>query len=240
MVNPLGESLTERDYHKLETESWIPKNIADAAGIFRVNSLQGAEIVGRKNNSDYSGIVFLYHWPGESQVREYRLRRDNPDLERQSDGTTKERAKYLSPPGRGSRLYFAPDASPEMLADTNLSIVICEGEKKCLALSRLSRYQSEQVQFLPVGISGVWNWRGTVGREADADGTRVTTKGPIADLDRIEWKSRKVYILLDHESNTETARKVRKACRELAKELEGRGATVFIPVPPAIEGYRKT
>lgn len=240
MVNPLGGPLTERDYHKLETESWIPKNIADEAGIFRVNSRQGADVVGRKDNSDYSGIVFPYHLPGESQIREYRLRRDNPDLERQSDGTTKEKAKYLSPPGRGSMLYFAPDASPEMLADINLPIIICEGAKKCLALSRLSRHQAEQAQFLPIGISGVWNWRGTLGREAGADGTRATIKGPIADLDRIEWKNRKVYILVDHESNTETARKVRKAWRELAKELEGRGATVFIPAPPAIEGYGKT
>jgi hypothetical protein len=234
-----GSELTESDYRKLSV-SWIPRELANAAGIIRVDSREGADLVGRNGNGDYAGLAFPYHWPGENQTREYRLRRDHPDLELQPDGSTKEKNKYLSPPGRASKLYFAPDATLGMLAGVNLPIVICEGEKKCLALSRLASYQSESPRFLPIGISGVWNWRGKRGRESGPDGNRVEIRGPIADLDRIAWKGRKVYILVDHETKPEIDREVNRARRELAKELEGRGATTFLPDPPCIESGEKT
>lgn len=57
--------------------------------------------------------MFPYQWPGESKPREYRLRRDHPDLEKQPDGLSpKENAKYLSPPGRGNKLYLPPQIDP--------------------------------------------------------------------------------------------------------------------------------
>src|SRR5215471_3026280 len=56
--------LSEADYAALE-RSFITRAIAEAAGIYRVASLEGRAIVGRKDGGDYSGIVFPYRMPGE-------------------------------------------------------------------------------------------------------------------------------------------------------------------------------
>src|SRR5262249_39716087 len=96
--------LRDSDFASLE-QSYIDRSMAEAAGIFRVDSFKGAEIVGKPNSSysDYSGLVFPYRLPESTDVREYRLRRDNPDLERQNgSGSLKEKGKYLSPPGAGN------------------------------------------------------------------------------------------------------------------------------------------
>src|SRR5688572_25752168 len=113
------QALTDRDFNILST-SFINHELAMSAGIFRVDSHDGADIVGRNGNADYSGIVFPYYLPGNSHPREYRLRRDNPDLEQGSDGGIKQKGKYLSPPGRGNLLYFVPMTASEWLKDTNL------------------------------------------------------------------------------------------------------------------------
>jgi len=112
--------------------------------------------------TNYAGIVIPYFHPGSGSVREYRLRRDQPDLEYDFAGNLRTRQKYLSPPGRSNMLYVVPGVSQESLRDATLPIVITEGELKTLALSRLANHGSRaQPHFLPVGISGVYNWRGT-------------------------------------------------------------------------------
>src|SRR6476660_5454975 len=135
-INAVAPSnpLTASDLAGLEA-SFITPELAQQANIFRVDSHQGALLIGRNGRGDYSGIVFSYHWPGEENPREYRLRRDHPDLEAQPDGLPpKEKAKYLSPPGRANKLYFPPQIDPADLEDTQVPIVIVEGEKKCLSL----------------------------------------------------------------------------------------------------------
>ncbi len=214
-----GHPLIGQDYAKLES-SWIPRELADAARIFRVNSYEGAAVIGRGNNKDYSGIVFPYFWPGDEAPRDYRLRRDHPEIEYRPDGTTKEVEKYLTAKGSGNRLYFPPAITAEMLTDTSLPVVITEGEKKALALWRLSNTDTNTPRFLPVGLSGVYNWRGTIGREHGPDGGIRYVKGIIPDLNRISWQGRKVIILYDSDAATNT--NVRAARRELARELEGR------------------
>ena len=52
-------------------------------------------------------------------------------------------------------------------------------------------------RFLPVGLSGVWNWRGVVGKTTGPNGERQDVKGTILDLDRVIWRGRKVIILFD-------------------------------------------
>jgi hypothetical protein len=49
----------------------------DCGGSIR---LTGGEVIGRKSGN-YAGIVIPYFRPGELNVREYRLRRDQPDIE---------------------------------------------------------------------------------------------------------------------------------------------------------------
>lgn len=220
MNNILGCPLTDADYGKLETESWITREIADAASLFRVNSLDGANIVGRKNDRDYSGIVFPYFLPGVDQPREYRLRRDHPEYEYLPDGTRKEIDKYISPPGRGNMLYFAPGTTIGMLSDTSLPLVVAEGEKKILALKRLADHESDKPRFVPIGIAGVWNWRGAIAKELGPDGKLHVVKGPIKDLDLIKWSGRKVILLFD--SDAQQKQEIKNALRRLANELEAR------------------
>ncbi len=166
-VKLLGLDLTVSDCAALEAR-WVDDGLAIRAGPRRVDSLAGAEIIGRKAGN-YAGIVIPYFHPGSDQVREYRLRRDQPDLEYDAAGNLKTRLKYLSPPGRSNMLCLVPGVSQEFLRDPTLPIVIAEGEFKTLALWRLANHGSpDKPRFLPLGISGVYNWRGTIGKNSRA------------------------------------------------------------------------
>jgi len=219
------EALTTSDLDSLR-KSFITPELAQEAGIFRVDLHEGSALVGRNGRGDYSGIVFPYLWPGENKPREYRVRRDHPDLVQQENGTIKQKAKYLSPPGKGNMLYFPPGVKPEWLQDVSVSIIITEGEKKALALWRLAWHAVEDncVRFLPVGLAGVWSWKGVVGKTFDELGVRQSVKGVISDFDRITWGGRTVYIVFD--SNIVTNESVNAARRELGKELARRKACV--------------
>ena len=98
---------------------WIDQCLADHAHLRRVDSMTGGEIVGR-NSGNYAGILIPYFLPGSDQVREYRLRRDQPDLEYDSAGNLKPRQKYLSPPGRSNMLYLVPGVGQSLLRDPTL------------------------------------------------------------------------------------------------------------------------
>ena len=203
---------------------WIDHALADRAGLRRVDSLTGGEIIGRRSGN-YAGILIPYFRPGEVEVREYRLRRDQPDLEYDSAGNLKPRQKYLSPPGRSNMLYIVPGIDPLPLRDTALPIVITEGEFKTLALWRLANHRaSTKPEFLPVGVSGVYNWRGTIGKTVGPDGSRLDVKGAIPDLQWIAWEDRRVVIAYDADSVTKDL--VRIARSELAAHLRRRGAVV--------------
>ena len=220
---PIGSNLTGADYSALEAR-WIDRALADRAGLRRVDSLTGGEIIGRRGGN-YAGVVIPYFRPGDAHVREYRLRRDQPDLEYDSAGNLKPRQKYLSPLGRSNMLYLVAGTDPGPLADTSLPIIITEGEFKTLALFRLGYHRSSNgPRFLPVGVSGVYNWRGTIGKTVGPDGSRLDVKGAIPDLDWITWQDRRVVIAYDADSVTKDL--VRIARSELAANLRGRGAVV--------------
>src|SRR5215471_17368029 len=96
---------------------------------------------------------------------------------------------YLSPPGRSNVLYLVPGTDPLRLRDTRILIVIAGAERKTLALLRLAPYRSSSTpRFLPIGVSGVYNWRGTIGKTVGPDGSRLDVKGAIPDLDWIAWE----------------------------------------------------
>jgi hypothetical protein len=218
-----GSDLTIQDYAELEAR-WIDRTLAIQARFRRVDSITGAEIVGRKGGN-YSGMVIPYFRPGSDHVREHRLRRDHPDLESDSAGNLKPRQKYLSPPGRSNMLYIVPGIDPELLRDVNLPVVVTEGEFKALALWRLANHGSPaRPRFLPVGLSGVYNWRGTIGKTVGPDGSRLDVKGTIPDLDWVAWQDRKVVIAYDADAVIKAP--VRIARSELAAHLRGRGAQV--------------
>jgi hypothetical protein len=74
----VGSDLTIQDFAELEAR-WIDRRLALQARLRRVDSLTGREIVGRRGGN-YAGIVIPYSHPGSDPVREYRLRRDHPDI----------------------------------------------------------------------------------------------------------------------------------------------------------------
>ena len=219
---PAGSELVASDFTALEAR-WINREIALAARLRRVDSLTGAELVGRKSGN-YSGVAIPYFFPDTGEVREYRLRRDHPDMEIDGNGQVKPKQKYLSPPGRGNMLYFAPGVTEAQLRDMALPLIITEGEFKTLALWRLANWNSDRLRFLPVAVSGVYNWRGTIGKTTGPDGERLDVKGPIPDLERIAWKERKIIIAYDADSSQKDL--VRFARVEFARHLRGRGAVV--------------
>ena len=147
LTSLVGTELSSADWIALEGR-WVNRELAEAASLRRVDSFIGAQLVGRKAG-DYAGIAIPYFLPGSPYVREYRLRRDHPDFELSSDGRTKPKQKYLSPPGRSNMLYFAPGTSETQLRNADLPVIITEGEFKTLALSRLANWPARS---LPVSF----------------------------------------------------------------------------------------
>jgi hypothetical protein len=81
-------------------------------------------------------------------------------------------------------LYLVPGISPPFLRDPALPVIITEGEFKTLAPWRLAHHRStSRPQFVPLGVSGVYNWRGAIGKTVGPDGSRLGVKGAIPDLD---------------------------------------------------------
>jgi hypothetical protein len=219
--------------------SFITPELADEAKLFRVDDIEGAEIVGKKRTAgaDYSGVAFPYYLPENSSPREYRLRRDNPDIIQQADGTIKYEGKYLTSPGCRNMLYFPPGCLNEYLLDVSLPIIITEGFKQPLALHRASRHgiaPGDKPKFLTLGLSGVWNFRGVIGKTTAADGSRQDLKGFISDFSLVELKARKVIIIYD--ADIKTNEKVGYAQQTLAKELTQRGADVYVADCPEMDG----
>ncbi len=228
----LGSPLSPTDLRGL-SQAGIDADLADRALLRRVDSATGAAIVGRNGSDDFAGIAIPYIWPGTNRVREYRLRRDRPDME-WSHGVLKPRGKYLSPPGRSNMVYFVPETEESWLADSTLPMLIVEGEKKAIAASALAWLKvgdaADRPRWLTMALPGVWNWRGKTGRTAGPQGGYLDVKGTISDFNSIVWQGRQVMILFD--SNVHTNEGVRIARSALAKELRRRGARIlFIDVP---------
>jgi hypothetical protein len=230
MTVPPTNRLTQADLASLQ-KCGITLEVVDAARIFRVDSLHGADIVGRafKAGIDYAGIVFPYFLPNgdadNQHIREYRLRRDHPDHEYRPDGTIKEKGKYLGPPGRSNLLYFPSGTTSLMLRDTKLNVLVVEGEKKTLACDRFAGGS-----LLVTGVPGVNGWRGSNKTQGPA-GEKISVSGPIQDLDELAWQARQVTVLYDRDADQNPS--VAAARSGLARELRSRGAIVQIAEMPA-------
>jgi hypothetical protein len=179
----------------------------------------------RPKERQLAGVVIPYCHPGSYQVRKYRLRRDQPDLEYDPAGNLRPKQKYPSPPGRSNLLDVVPGVARSLLNDPELPVMITEGQFNALALWRLGNHGvASRPRFLPLGVSGVYNWRGTIGKTTGPDGHRTDVKGAIPDLDWISWRSRRVIIAYD--ADVVTKEVVRIARSELTAHLRGRGALV--------------
>lgn len=230
-----GDPLRPSDLATL-AKCGINADLAQRACLRRVDSPTGAQAIARNGSGDYSGTIYPYLWPGSDQPRDYRLRLDNPEMEWQDDGKQKPKAKYLSAAGRAPMLYIMPGTPPDALSDTSLPIIVTEGEKKAIALEGLAWYglgdTATRPRWVPIGLAGVYGWRGKRGRTENAHGDWSSVKAPIADLDRVEWKDRTVIVIFD--ANVADNEHVQRARIQLARHLRSRGAQVyFVDIPKA-------
>ena len=206
---------SDLEYH---SRLGIPAGLLEEANVRRVTTQEAVE-TGIRYGGDLSGVVYPRVDPLTGSFVGCRLRRDNPDV----DANGEPVAKYVTSYGDRQNLYFPPGARP-LLGDPAVPAVLVEAEKSCLAVtagaSRLDR------RVLAIGLGGYWAWKGQTGIEPNAKGARVAVRGPVPDLDRVEWKDRRAVISFD--TNATTNPKVHRARRGLAVELAKRGARVFI------------
>lgn len=235
-VNGPGKgSLTATDLASFAS-SFITPEIIKAAKIRRVSDTEGAEIVGKERNAslEYSGIEIPYFSPDNSYPCNRRLRLDHPEREIK-DGVEKDRNKYLGHPGQPNRIYFPPGTTLAMLADAEISLIAVEGEKKALAMDRWAKESGRR--YLVIGLSGVWGFRGTIGKTPDSSGKKVPVKGLIQDLRNINLRGRDVIIFYD--ANVNFNDKVKLARQSFARELNDLKAVVLyadLPKDCAVNG----
>jgi hypothetical protein len=220
-----GADLTPADFEFL-AERFITPEMAVAAGVRRLDSHDGRELIGRKRG-DLAGLGIPNIFPGESYAREHTLRLDRPavEIDPASPSGYKESGKYVRPPGSRNLAYFAYSATPEDLQNIDLPIIWVEGEFKVLAVDRAVTSAGCR-RALPIGLSGVWNFRGKIGTISDATGKPRDVKGNIPDFDRILWRGRTVYIAFDSDACHKPG--VMAARFTLMRALRGKGANVGI------------
>jgi predicted P-loop ATPase len=223
ILNTWGDDLTAIDLAKLAAR-WITPELAELAGIRRVDSVTGCSMFNRKR--DMAGLIIPNVFPGTQHVRDYRLRLDHPDFEIDVKGNKRESGmKYIGPTDRPPLIYFPTGITPEMLTDVTLPVIITEGEFKAIALWRLANHESNNPRFVPIAVQGVDCWRGTIGHTNNASGKRVAIKGVLPDLaERMVWKGRQVVIAYDADIATKDT--VEKARARLTYALIERLATV--------------
>lgn len=133
------------------------------------------------------------------------------------DGKRKRQPRYIQRHGSNNHIYIPYLLDQTSLNDPAKSLVITEGEKKAL--------KACQDGLTCVGLGGLWNWK--------------KNGKPIADLDLITWANREVSIVPDNDwqkpNRYGKSKNLKKAVRELATELEGRGAKVKVVQLPESE-----
>jgi hypothetical protein len=160
------------------------------------------------------GLVFPF--PGTEDSRGVPFVQVKPDVPPEwMDG----HAKYLTRKDGGCRLYIPPILPKEKLTDARVPLSITEGAKKAL--------KATQEGLACIALAGTDAWKDH----------RSGKSAPIADLDRIEWKGRTVYVCYDSDLATKPA--VRFAEFRLARELRERGADVYaIRIPSGPNGEK--
>jgi len=127
-------------------------------------------------------------------------------------------AKYLSDKGSGNQPYIPFDTQKALESgDSTALIFITEGEKKA-AKATLENSPC-------IGLTGVYGWKDK-------------RSGFLPELEAINWKGRRVYIVFD--SDAVDNPNVREAEKALAVELRKRGAEVFIIRLPGEPDGEKT
>src|SRR5215831_350989 len=227
--------LTEDDYKNLE-KCFITRELATAADVYRVPSIEAQALVNRKGAGNFIGIIFPCRWPGEAKIMVYRLRLDAPPTDPR---TGKPQYRYLTAAGSRNHFYW-PMEDPRWIQDISVPIIFVEGEKKYISLVRVAREMMAAANgkgdgrppFIPLALFGVWAWRGIIGIRTNQDGVREEERGPIPDFGRVPWADtenntpRSAYILFD--TNVLANSSVGAARNHLARHVESLGGSVHL------------
>ena len=219
----------------LDTLPLLPKHIADlarsgiseaqarAAGIRSVSTPKTiSTLLGWSRPATALGpcILFTFHDRAGNLIDDYaRLKPDKPRIAMKGDGKGKP-IKYESPRGKSNRVYLPLGIGTALEpADPILSseLFFTEGEKKALAATLAG--------FHCIGLVGVEGW--SKPRDTDPFTKRkIGERSFIDDLNGIDWKGRRVYIVYD--SDAAQNRGVQRAEKALADALIAAGAIVHI------------
>jgi hypothetical protein len=179
--NLVGANLAATDFAALESR-WVDRQMAESAYLRRVDSWIGRSwldgraaitralpsltllpVIGMSVNTDCDGIIPI-----------------SKPIQRAAEG----QAKISKSARPQQHALLAARLRRHAARKCGVALIITEGEVKTLALGHLAKFGVQShPRFLPVGISGVFNWRGTVGKATALDGQRLNVKGPILDLD---------------------------------------------------------
>jgi uncharacterized protein (DUF927 family) len=189
------------------SKSFLNENTLRLGGVRRISDDVGHQILGittRQKDVDYDGLAIPYFniWDA-CKILEYTIRRDKPGYKENGGGELKEARKYVKPFTTKNLLYVPPMVNPEWLADKKKKlIVICEGEFKALALARVASndFTSDKWSFIPLGISGVDNYK-TKTTKIKEDGEKVSVSAGLPEFANINWSGAKIIRCFDSDAN---------------------------------------
>ncbi len=232
-------NLTNEDLQK-RSSSFLDAQTLQLAGVRRVSNDVGHQILGKEKrikDEEYAGLAipyFQFDRDGARRLAEWTVRRDVPDYEKTGDGKQKERRKYMRPP-KANALYIPPMLPLELLESNALPFVITEGEFKTAALARAATadFKSDEWRFIPLGLSGVNNFK-KKGRNDTPHGVRSVSE-ELTEFQRIKFDGASVGICFDSDLSDKPAVKAARAA--LARYLKEKGARVFfVNVPKEFQG----
>lgn len=148
----------------------------------------------------------------------YRVRLLTAPKGRFASSLSKKPLRYTQPEKTDPHLYFPPNLDWKIAAkDTEIPIVITEGEKKAYAACKKEVYC--------IGLGGVWAFR-------------YRRAALLPEFSSIEWLRREVVVVYD--SDLRSNGNVQHAMLALAKELTQLGANVIMYyLPDAADGAKQ-
>lgn len=164
----------------------------------------------RKWKRNAGGAIVFPYVNEFGDVAQRRVRPDNPRL------SGRVPVKYESPVGAALAAYF-PVGVRESLKSKDQPAIITEGEFKAIC--------SAQHGFPAISIPGVDCWH------------RKKSSALLPDLERVEWKGRRAFIVFDSDGATNP--NVADNVKLLAAALQKRGADVKVVwLPPGPDGAK--
>lgn len=218
--SPKKQSWSQRAIAKLESSGLNVKD-AEALGMVNLTREETAKLSPKLKALESIKLPYfgldgkpLSDWPKGAPFFRVRYLEEEVGFE----SLTKKQPRYAQPPGTAPVAYLPRIQGVDWSAlarDTTKPLIITEGEFKAAKATRDG--------FVTIGLGGVYNWRA------------LKLGVPwLPSLEPFNWMRRAVYLCFD--SDIKTNPMVLAALKELADELQNRGALVFFAALPDVEG----